>query len=203
LIISQLIIFTLIGEGIIIRNHSELQYYLSLLNQQLPIESQFVSKDQLICNRYVRMWWSRSMAGLQWWKGRDVPWGNMPERCYMTCVLDTNIGRMLQTEFYIYTHLPSLHYCQTFIRLSFSSNNLPQQTLLPSIVTLQLNLYSTTILIQRRTTRNTPLKWITPSIDTRRPLAHEEAGKLARLPSRRSIFVSKNGVGRSRGNLGI
>ena len=32
------------GEGIIITAHSELQYYLSLLNQQLPIESQFVSK---------------------------------------------------------------------------------------------------------------------------------------------------------------
>ena len=32
------------GEGIIITTHSELQYYLSLLNQQLPIESQFISK---------------------------------------------------------------------------------------------------------------------------------------------------------------
>ncbi|KKA23733.1 Pre-mRNA splicing helicase [Rasamsonia emersonii CBS 393.64] len=32
------------GEGIIITSQSELQYYLSLLNQQLPIESQFVSK---------------------------------------------------------------------------------------------------------------------------------------------------------------
>merc|ERR1711871_579497 len=32
------------GEGIIITQHSELQYYLSLLNQQLPIESQFVSR---------------------------------------------------------------------------------------------------------------------------------------------------------------
>ncbi|KAH7882250.1 putative RNA helicase [Phlebopus sp. FC_14] len=32
------------GEGIIITNHAELQYYLSLMNQQLPIESQFVSK---------------------------------------------------------------------------------------------------------------------------------------------------------------
>jgi pre-mRNA-splicing helicase BRR2 len=32
------------GEGIIITNHSEMQYYLSLLNQQLPIESQFFSK---------------------------------------------------------------------------------------------------------------------------------------------------------------
>ena len=32
------------GEGIIITTQSEIQYYLSLLNQQLPIESQFVSK---------------------------------------------------------------------------------------------------------------------------------------------------------------
>lgn len=32
------------GEGVLITNHSELQYYLSLLNQQLPIESQLVSK---------------------------------------------------------------------------------------------------------------------------------------------------------------
>ena len=36
--------FDSFGEGIIITNHSELQYYLSLMNQQLPIESQFVSK---------------------------------------------------------------------------------------------------------------------------------------------------------------
>ncbi|CAM8919119.1 unnamed protein product [Rhodiola kirilowii] len=37
------------GEGIIITSHSELRYYLFLMNQQLPIESQFISKlaDQL------------------------------------------------------------------------------------------------------------------------------------------------------------
>ncbi|KAL0699137.1 hypothetical protein Bca4012_055259 [Brassica carinata] len=37
------------GEGIIITGHSKLQYYLSLMNEQLPIESQFISKlaDQL------------------------------------------------------------------------------------------------------------------------------------------------------------
>lgn len=37
------------GEGIIITGNTELQFYLSLMNQQLPIESQFVSKlaDQL------------------------------------------------------------------------------------------------------------------------------------------------------------
>ena len=32
------------GEGILITTHAELQYYLSLLNQQLPVESQYVSK---------------------------------------------------------------------------------------------------------------------------------------------------------------
>ncbi|KAM9313363.1 U5 small nuclear ribonucleoprotein 200 kDa helicase [Gastrophryne carolinensis] len=32
------------GEGILITSHGELQYYLSLLNQQLPIESQMVPK---------------------------------------------------------------------------------------------------------------------------------------------------------------
>lgn len=37
------------GEGIIITNHSELQYYLSMNNQQLPIESQMIHSlpDQL------------------------------------------------------------------------------------------------------------------------------------------------------------
>lgn len=32
------------GEGIILTTHNELQYYLSLLNQQLPIESQMIKK---------------------------------------------------------------------------------------------------------------------------------------------------------------
>jgi len=32
------------GEGILITNHSELRYYLSLMNQQLPVESQFIKK---------------------------------------------------------------------------------------------------------------------------------------------------------------
>ena len=32
------------GTGIVLTSHSELQYYLSLMNQQLPIESQFISR---------------------------------------------------------------------------------------------------------------------------------------------------------------
>ena len=41
------------GEGILITNHSELRYYLSLLNQQLPIESQMVSKLPDLLNAEV------------------------------------------------------------------------------------------------------------------------------------------------------
>ena len=33
-----------LGEGYVLTTHSELQYYLSLLNQQLPIESQLINK---------------------------------------------------------------------------------------------------------------------------------------------------------------
>ena len=33
-----------LGEGILLTSHNELQYYLSLMNQQLPIESQLISK---------------------------------------------------------------------------------------------------------------------------------------------------------------
>lgn len=36
--------FDTYGEGIIITTQAEIQYYLSLLNQQLPIESQFISR---------------------------------------------------------------------------------------------------------------------------------------------------------------
>ncbi|CAH9084541.1 unnamed protein product [Cuscuta europaea] len=41
--------FDTAGVGIVITGHSELQYYLSLMNQQLPIESQFISQlaDQM------------------------------------------------------------------------------------------------------------------------------------------------------------
>eukprot|EP00096_Caligus_rogercresseyi_P012340 TRINITY_DN5132_c0_g1_i1.p1 TRINITY_DN5132_c0_g1~~TRINITY_DN5132_c0_g1_i1.p1 ORF type:complete len:1550 (-),score=525.80 TRINITY_DN5132_c0_g1_i1:223-4416(-) len=38
------------GEGILITNHTELQFYLSLLNQQLPVESQMVTKLPDILN---------------------------------------------------------------------------------------------------------------------------------------------------------
>ena len=61
------------GEGIIITNHSELQYYLSMMNQQLPIESQFVSKlaDNLNAEIVLGTIRNRDEA-VQWSVGRII-----------------------------------------------------------------------------------------------------------------------------------
>ena len=45
--------FDTFGEGIIITTHNELQYYLSLLNEQLPIESQLISRLADILNAEI------------------------------------------------------------------------------------------------------------------------------------------------------
>ncbi|KAH9247473.1 hypothetical protein BASA83_008637 [Batrachochytrium salamandrivorans] len=47
--------FDTFGEGVIITTHTELQYYLSLLNQQLPIESQLISRLPDILNAEIVM----------------------------------------------------------------------------------------------------------------------------------------------------
>jgi pre-mRNA-splicing helicase BRR2 len=55
------------GEGIIITNHSELQYYLSLMNQQLPIESQMVAKLADNLNAEIVLGTIRNRdEGVQW-----------------------------------------------------------------------------------------------------------------------------------------
>ena len=57
------------GEGILITQHSELQYYLSLLNQQLPIESQLVSKLPEILNAELVLGNIQSVAEAKTWLG--------------------------------------------------------------------------------------------------------------------------------------
>ena len=59
--------FDTYGEGIIITNHGELQYYTSLLNQQLPIESQFVSRMVDNLNAEIVLGTVRNRdEGVQW-----------------------------------------------------------------------------------------------------------------------------------------
>ncbi|CAH2236758.1 jg14251 [Pararge aegeria aegeria] len=57
------------GEGILITNHSELQYYLSLLNQQLPIESQLVSKLPDMLNAEIVLGSVQSIRDAVTWLG--------------------------------------------------------------------------------------------------------------------------------------
>ena len=57
------------GEGILITNHSELQHYLSLLNQQLPIESQMVGKLPDMLNAEIVLGTVQTVADAAQW-----PW---------------------------------------------------------------------------------------------------------------------------------
>ena len=58
------------GQGVLITSHSELQYYLSLLNQQLPIESQFVSKLTDNLNAEVVLGTVHSVKEAAYWLGK-------------------------------------------------------------------------------------------------------------------------------------
>ncbi|XP_045489788.1 putative U5 small nuclear ribonucleoprotein 200 kDa helicase [Pieris rapae] len=57
------------GEGILITNHSELQYYLSLLNQQLPIESQMIAKLPDMLNAEIVLGSVQSVRDAVTWLG--------------------------------------------------------------------------------------------------------------------------------------
>lgn len=57
------------GEGILITNHSELQYYLSLLNQQLPIESQMISKMPDMLNAEIVLGTIQNVKDAVTWLG--------------------------------------------------------------------------------------------------------------------------------------
>lgn len=57
------------GEGILITNHSELQYYLSLFNQQLPVESQLISKLPDMLNAEIVLGNIQNMKEAVTWLG--------------------------------------------------------------------------------------------------------------------------------------
>lgn len=57
------------GEGVLLTQHSELQYYLSLLNQQLPIESQLIAKLPDMLNAEVVLGNIQSVKDAVAWLG--------------------------------------------------------------------------------------------------------------------------------------
>ncbi|BFZ53157.1 Pre-mRNA-splicing helicase BRR2 [Savitreella phatthalungensis] len=58
------------GEGTILTNHAQLQYYLSLMNQQLPIESQLISKLPDMLNAEVVLGKIRTREEAVSWLGQ-------------------------------------------------------------------------------------------------------------------------------------
>ncbi|KAK5965871.1 U5 small nuclear ribonucleoprotein helicase [Trichostrongylus colubriformis] len=57
------------GKGILITNHSELQFYLSLMNQQLPVESQLISRLPDMLNAEVVLGTISSVSDAMSWLG--------------------------------------------------------------------------------------------------------------------------------------
>ncbi|KAK4337016.1 hypothetical protein RND71_044196 [Anisodus tanguticus] len=57
------------GEGILITQHSELQFYLSLLNQQLPVESQMISLLPDILNAEIVLGNVQNVKEAAYWLG--------------------------------------------------------------------------------------------------------------------------------------
>lgn len=57
------------GEGIILTNHSELQYYLSLMNQQLPIESHMIKKMPDLLNAEIVLGTIQTIKDAASWLG--------------------------------------------------------------------------------------------------------------------------------------
>ncbi|KAF8970308.1 Sec63-domain-containing protein [Flammula alnicola] len=114
------------GEGIIITNHSELQYYLSLLNQQLPIESHS-NRDE----PYVRMLKSPALYGVGLIQKRaDIAHSAavLLEKCQLI-KYERSTGRFTSTEL---GRIASYYY------VTYNSMMVYNQHLRPTMSTLEL-----------------------------------------------------------------
>lgn len=69
------------GEGILITNHGELQYYLSLLNQQLPVESQMISKLPDMLNAEIVLGTVQNVKDAVTWLGYTYLYIRMHRHC--------------------------------------------------------------------------------------------------------------------------
>lgn len=78
------------GEGVIITNHSELQYYLSLMNQQLPIESQFVAKLTDNLNAEIVLGTIRNRDEAVQWLMYTYLWVSFLKRYGMTLIIEND-----------------------------------------------------------------------------------------------------------------
>ncbi|XP_068216026.1 U5 small nuclear ribonucleoprotein 200 kDa helicase [Palaemon carinicauda] len=84
------------GEGILITNHSELQYYLSLMNQQLPIESQLISKLPDLLNAEIVLGSVQSIRDAVNWLGYTYLYVRMIRAGNLYAVPGENSDKYLQ-----------------------------------------------------------------------------------------------------------
>jgi len=80
--------FDAAGEGVIITTQNELQFYLSLLNQQLPIESQLIAKLPDMLNAEVVLGTVRSVDEAAAWLGYSYMYVRMLKNPPLYGVLD-------------------------------------------------------------------------------------------------------------------
>ena len=81
------------GEGIIITNHSELQYYLSLMNQQLPIESQLIKKLPDLLNAEIVLGTVTSMKEAAAWLGYSYLYVRMLKNHQLYGISDDDMSK--------------------------------------------------------------------------------------------------------------
>ncbi|KAF8792805.1 U5 small nuclear ribonucleoprotein 200 kDa helicase-like [Argiope bruennichi] len=84
------------GEGILITNHSELQYYLSLLNQQLPVESQLISKLPDMLNAEIVLGNIQNMKEAVTWLGYTYLYIRMLRSPNLYGIHDTSEDQLLE-----------------------------------------------------------------------------------------------------------
>jgi pre-mRNA-splicing helicase BRR2 len=73
------------GEGIIITSRTELYYYLSLLNQQLPIESQYMSKLADNLNAEIVLGTVQNVREVQYVHSKSMKRINQCFDCHQCC----------------------------------------------------------------------------------------------------------------------
>lgn len=99
------------GEGILITNHSELQYYLSLLNQQLPIESQLVSKLPDMLNAEIVLGTVQNVRDAVTWLGYTYLYIRMLRQPTLYCISHDQIKQdpLLEQHRADLIHTAALH----------------------------------------------------------------------------------------------
>ena len=104
--------FDTFGEGIIITAHAQLQFYLSLFNMQLPVESQYIGKLPDNLNAEIVLGSVQSIADAATWLGYTYLYVRMMQNPQLYGVpLDAiDVDPLLQVKFVSFFSCVNFHY---------------------------------------------------------------------------------------------